>query len=45
MSEIRWPMAAGGLFYYCGRMVGIAFDVESFFIGLSVWLEGSLCEV
>ena len=39
---MRRPMAAGRCFYYCGRMVGIAVDVEGFIIGLSVWIVGSV---
>ena len=33
------------VFYYCGRMVGIAVDVESFVVGFSVWIVGSVREV
>ena len=33
------------MFYYCRRMVGIGVDVESFVVGLSVWVVGSVCEV
>ena len=45
MSEICRPMAAGKFFYYCRRMVEIGVDVESFVVGLSVWVVGSVCEV
>ena len=46
MSEIRRPMVAGRCYtYYCWRMVGIDVDVESFVVGLSVWIEGSVREV
>ena len=46
MSEIRRPMVAGRCYtYYCRRMVGIDVDVESFVVGLSVWIEGSVREV
>ena len=44
MAEIRRPMAAG-VFYYCGRMVGIAVDVEGFVVGLSIWIVRSVREV
>ena len=33
------------MFYYRGRMVGIAVDVESFIVGLSKWIAGSVREV
>ena len=36
---------AFSVFYYCGRIVGIAVHVEGFIIGLSVWIVGSVREV
>ena len=44
MTEIRRQMAAGRCFVIVGRWLEL-YDVESFVVGLSVWIVASVCEV